>query len=278
MIRLIKDTPASPIGSILDVQRRANEEELRQIPVIQLGRSPFQPRRTVERDESFEVLVDSVKSHGVLHPVVVRELADGSLELLAGERRLEAAKACGHPTIPARVLSNVSDVAAQGIALTENCTRANLSTWEQAQTLGALKALCASEGLDTDVRSLARLVGVSKSLAADLIMVAERLDERVLAAVEQNSAPLELERLTKATLVQAARRDDPQARVHALTRALTGKEATVVGAPYVLRGKVTSSLTLRISRPVASLTPEEATSLLEELRPVVTALESAKRR
>lgn len=278
MSKLLKPQPTTPDISILDVQQRASAGELRRVPVGQLGRSQFQPRRTVERDESFEVLVDSVKEYGVFHPIVVRELGDGRLELLAGERRLEAAKACGHSTIPARILTNVSDVAAQGIALTENCTRANLSPWEQAKTLRALKELCAKERLDTDVRSLARLVGISKSLAADLITVAERLDARVLTAVEQSGAPLVLERLTKATLVQAARRDDPQARVHALTRALSDKETTVVSAPFVLRGKVTSSLTLRIARPVAALTPEEATSLLEELRPVVAALESAKRK
>jgi hypothetical protein len=78
--------------------------------------------------------------------------------------------------------------------------------------------------------------------------------------------------------VQAARRDDPQARVHALTRALSDNAVPVVSAPYVIRGKVTSSLTVRIARPVASLSPEEATSLLEELRPVVAALEAAKRK
>jgi ParB family chromosome partitioning protein len=181
---------AEPAESILDVQRRAHAGELRHVPVDQLGRSPFQPRVSVKRDDAFDSLVKSVAKVGVVQPVIVRELVDGIFELIAGERRLEAAKACGLATIPARVLTITKDVTAQAIALAENCARADLSTWEQAQTLGALKSLCASEKLDTNVRSLARMVGISKSLAADLIMVAERLDARVRAAVEQSGAPL----------------------------------------------------------------------------------------
>lgn len=277
MSSLIKTSPAGPPVSILEVQRRAREGELRHVPVGQLARSPFQPRRVVEHDDAFGALVESVQSYGILHPVVVRTLTDGRFELLAGERRLEAAKACGHETIPARVVTAVDDWTAQGIALTENCSRANLSTWEQAQTLGALKALCAVKGRDVDVRALSRLVGLSKSLVAELVLVAERLDARVLAAVKEHGVKLDLERLTKSTLMQAAKREDPQARVRALTRALTDKEEVVLSSPYVLRGSITKSLSLRIARPVASLSRDEATSLLEELRPLIAALESARR-
>ena len=275
---LLKAQPVAPAGSILDIQRRVPAAELRNLPLDQLSRSPYQPRQTVTRDEAFAVLVDSVKSLGVLQPVVVRKLAGGGYELLAGERRLEASKECGHLTIPARVLANMSDSVAQAIALTENCARADLSSWEQAKTLVELKKLCAKEKLDVDARSLARLVGISKSLAADLISVAERLDASVLTAVEQSGTPLELERLTKAALVRAARSDNPQARVHALIRALKNKGETVVSAPYVLRGNITASLSLRIAGPVASLSPEVATGLLEKLRPVMAALETVSRK
>ncbi|WP_396216530.1 ParB/RepB/Spo0J family partition protein [Gemmatimonas sp.] len=138
MTPLIKAPPAAPTTSIVDVYRRAEAGELRDVPVNELSRSPFQPRISVKQDDAFDALKESVSELGVLQPLIVRKLADGKFELIAGERRLEAAKACGHDKIPARVLTNVRDVTAQAIALTENCARANLSAWEQAQTLAAL--------------------------------------------------------------------------------------------------------------------------------------------
>lgn len=273
---LLKAQPVAPAGSILDIQRRVPAAALRYLPVDQLSRSQFQPRITVKKDDAFDALVESVSAHGVVQPVVVRELTNGKLELIAGERRLEAAKACGHATIPARILTNVEDVTAQGIALAENCARANLSAWEQAQTLSALKALCASHNKETDTRSLARMVGLSKSLVADLLVVAERLDSRVLAGAARNGSPPELDKLSKAALMQVAKLESVQARADALARALNDKEETVVSAPFVLRGNPAKTLTLRVNSPIAKLTAEQATSLLEALHPLISALESAK--
>lgn len=273
---LIKVQPPASADASVKIHRHVDTTELRNVEVNKISRSPFQPRLSVKRDDSFDSLVESVAEYGVLQPVVVRRLADGTMELIAGERRLEAAKACGHSKIPAQVLTSAEDVKAQGIALTENCARANLSAWEQAQTLFALKALCESENAKSDIRSLARKTGISKSLVGQLLEVAERLDSRVLASVTRNGSPPQLDTLSKATLMQIAKLESVQARANALARALNGREETVVSAPFVLRGNPAKSLTLRVNSPVANLTAEQATSLLEALHPLISALESVK--
>lgn len=274
---LIKAPAETGSGSLVTIQQLAARGELRHVRVDELTRSMFQPRHAIVQDEAFETLVASIGEHGVLQPVVVRELPTGQLELLAGERRLEASKACGKTTIPARVLTGIEDCKAQSIALTENLARADLSAWEQARTIATLKALRVRQMLDGDVRALGRAAGLGKSLVADLLVIAERIDERVLDAVRENGAPLALEHLSKAKLLKVANLDDPKARAFALTGLLSEKPEAVVSAPFVVRGSVDRSFSMRIARPVASLSADDASVLLGTLRPLIEALEAAQR-
>ena len=97
-----------------------------------------QPRKTFDR-EALEALADSIAAHGVLQPIIVRQSAsaDGTYEIIAGERRWRAAKMAGLSEIPAVVLDGDELKAAQ-IALIENIQREDLNPVEEAMGYGAL--------------------------------------------------------------------------------------------------------------------------------------------
>ncbi len=108
-------------------------ESLR-LPLEALLPSP-QPRR---RFAGLEALAESIRTHGVLEPLLVRPLGDGRYAIIAGERRYRAAKMAGLQEVPAVVLE-VDEAAAQQIALIENLQREDLNPYEE--TLGVLALL-----------------------------------------------------------------------------------------------------------------------------------------
>lgn len=103
--------------------------ELRNIPVASITRNPFQPRKDFNSDELNE-LSDSIREHGVLQPLLVREL-DGAFQLIAGERRWLASQRAGLTQVPCRVV-DVIDQTAFEYALEENLKRKDLSDIEKA--------------------------------------------------------------------------------------------------------------------------------------------------
>jgi len=104
--------------------------ELRNIPTSQLTRNPFQPRKQFD-PESIGELASSLKEHGVLQPILVREIS-GGFQIIAGERRWQAAQKAGLTTIPCRVV-DVIDKTACEFALEENLKRKDLNDLEKAQ-------------------------------------------------------------------------------------------------------------------------------------------------
>ncbi|MFM8351526.1 MAG: ParB/RepB/Spo0J family partition protein, partial [Actinomycetales bacterium] len=103
---------------------------LRDIPVGSIEPNPHQPR--VHFDESaLSELTDSVRAIGVLQPVLVRPVADGKFQLIAGERRWRAATRAGLPTIPA-VVRPTEDIGSVEQALVENLHRQDLTPLEEA--------------------------------------------------------------------------------------------------------------------------------------------------
>jgi len=106
------------------------QAELRSIPVNSLSRNPFQPRKQFD-PESIGELAASLKEHGVLQPILVREL-EGGFQIIAGERRWQAAQKAGLVTIPCRVV-DVIDKTACEFALEENLKRKDLNDLEKAQ-------------------------------------------------------------------------------------------------------------------------------------------------
>lgn len=112
------------------------QEEVQQLPVTRIIANRYQPRRQFAESDLAE-LAESVKQNGLLQPVLVRRTGDGMYELIAGERRLRAAKMAGFETIPA-IVRNSSDPQAMELALVENLQRKDLNPMEAARAFHRL--------------------------------------------------------------------------------------------------------------------------------------------
>ena len=108
----------------------------REIALDQIDRNPFQTRTHVDEAQLAE-LAASIKANGVVQPILVRPLAGGRFQLIAGERRWRASQLAGKPTIPA-ILRQVSDEQAMEITIVENLQRADLNAMEQARAFERL--------------------------------------------------------------------------------------------------------------------------------------------
>lgn len=133
-----------------------SSDGLREIDVSCLLRGKFQPRAEIEQDSVAE-LAESIKSQGIIQPIAVRPTGNGLYEILAGERRLQAAKLAGLSQVPC-IVRNVPDKDAMLIALIENIQRENLNPMEEAQGLERLKS-----NLGCTDEELAKTLGKSRS-------------------------------------------------------------------------------------------------------------------
>ena len=107
-----------------------------EILLEQIDRNPFQTRSQMNEEQLAE-LAASITANGVVQPVLVRPLASGRFQLIAGERRLRASQLAGKKTIPA-ILRQVSDEQAMEITIVENLQRADLNPMEQARAFERL--------------------------------------------------------------------------------------------------------------------------------------------
>src|SRR6516225_1165127 len=108
----------------------------REIPIEEIDRNPFQTRMHMDEGELAE-LAASITANGVVQPILVRPLASGRFQLIAGERRWRASQKAGKTTIPA-ILRQVSDEQAMEITIVENLQRADLNAMEQARAFERL--------------------------------------------------------------------------------------------------------------------------------------------
>jgi ParB family chromosome partitioning protein len=147
-----------------------------------VGPNPKQPRTNFDED-AIASLAASIREVGILQPIVVRRSGDGRYELIAGERRLRAAKAAGLATVPV-VLRDAGDEDLLREALIENIHREDLNPIEQAE---AFRALLGDLGLKQE--ELADRVGVSRSHIANTIrLLGLPLDVQQLLADDRVSA------------------------------------------------------------------------------------------
>lgn len=130
------------------------------VPLEQIQISPYQPRKRFGQAE-LEELAASIREHGVLQPLVVRPIAAGQYELIAGERRLRASKLAGLPTVPA-IVKDLDDHQAAVITLIENLQREDLHFLEVAEGYQML-----IEQFNLTQEELARQVGKSQSAIAN---------------------------------------------------------------------------------------------------------------
>ncbi len=147
------------------------------LPVSQITKSPYQPRQTFEED-ALEELSLSIRTHGVLQPLLVRKKGDG-YELVAGERRLRAAGVAGLTEVPA-ILIDASDSDAMQIALIENLQREDLNIVEEAQ---GYRALADTFGLTQE--QVAERVGKSRAGVANALRLLD-LPDPVLELLRDN--------------------------------------------------------------------------------------------
>jgi len=130
-----------------------------------------QPRKTFDR-EALELLADSIAAYGVLQPIIVREnlSAEGTYEIIAGERRWRAAKMAGLSEIPAVIFTG-DDLKAAQVALIENIQREDLNPVEEAMGYGAL---IDKFGLTQD--QVAKQVGKSRPTVTNMLRLLDLPD------------------------------------------------------------------------------------------------------
>ena len=136
------------------------------LPLDALKPGKYQPRTRMDQ-ASLAELAESIKSQGVIQPVLVRKLADGSYEIIAGERRTRAARLAGLNEVPV-VLREVEDHAAAAMALIENIQREDLNPLEEAQALQRL-----IDEFDLTHAQAAEAVGRSRAAVSNLLRLLE---------------------------------------------------------------------------------------------------------
>jgi ParB family transcriptional regulator, chromosome partitioning protein len=153
------------------------EEGLRNIPPDLIQPNPRQPRQDFD-DARLAELAESIRARGVLQPIVVRPLAGGGFELVAGERRLRAAKIAELETIPALV-RDTEDWERLELALAENMARQDLNAVEAARACATLV-----DDLGLTKEEVGRRVGRSRVAISNLIRLLD-LPEEALELIER---------------------------------------------------------------------------------------------
>ena len=133
------------------------------VPLTQIIPNRNQPRQEFN-PEQMEELTASIKENGILQPLTVRELEGGNFELIAGERRLRAAKDAGLETVPVYILSVDADVEMMEFALVENIQRVDLKPLEKAEGYAIL-----SGKYDLSQDDIAKRVGKSRPAIANAL-------------------------------------------------------------------------------------------------------------
>jgi ParB family chromosome partitioning protein len=251
----VTDAPAAPAAA---------DGEPHALKLAQLQPGKYQPRTRMDEGSLYE-LAESIKSQGVMQPILVRPLAaSGRYEIIAGERRVRAAKLAGLDEVPVLVKA-VPDEAAAVMALIENIQREDLNPIEEAQGLKRLVdefALTHEQAAQAVGRSrsaasnLLRLLNLTQPvqqmlLAGDLEMGHARallaLDaaQQILTANEVSAKKLSVrdtEKLVTRTL------GDNSARTPSPARAKADKPRDIVRLEEALADKLTATVEIRVLR------------------------------
>ena len=268
-------------------------EDLRLVPVDLISPNPKQPRRHFD-DAALEALAGSLRERGVLQPVLLRPVAGGTYEIVAGERRWRAAQIAGLDTIPALVRER-DDAAALEAALIENMAREDLNPVEEARACAALveelgltretvglrvgrsrvavSNLLRLLDLPDDVLALLERGELSEGHGRALLLATDHADRRRLArsaAAEGWSVRVLETRAREANEPRPARAARASSAMHPDQEAAAGQIADALGAALGTEVKVRPSGTgYRVE--IAFDDPEEALALARRLRPRAVA-------
>ncbi len=217
-----------------------NEGELRSLAIGMIQPGKFQPRHAFD-PEKIEELAASIKSQGLIQPVVVRAIGAGRFELIAGERRWRAAQQAGLDEIPALV-KVVPDQAVVAMALIENIQREDLSPLEEAQALSRL-----IEEFGLTHQQTADAVGRSRAAVSNLLRLLD-LPAAIKRLLDERKLDMGHARAL-ATL--------PEARAVALAREAADKEWSVRELEEAVR-RLSTGIGGKAAKPAAARDPNIA--------------------
>jgi ParB family chromosome partitioning protein len=155
----------------------AGTSDLAHVPIDQIHPNPRQPRKRFEH-EATAGLAESIRTQGIIQPVVLRPRAAGGYELIAGERRWRAARETNLETLPA-LIRDAADRDALLLGLVENVAREELSPIEEARAYALL-----TDEFELSLGEIAERVGASKPAVSNRLRLLELPDD-VLAMVER---------------------------------------------------------------------------------------------
>lgn len=250
-----------------DVEAAGNEDGLRMLRVEQLQSGKYQPRSLMD-EAALKTLADSIKSQGIMQPILVREIAPEKYEIIAGERRWRASQMAGLENVPV-LIREIEDESALQMALIENIQREDLNPIEEALGIRRLinefsmtheKAADAVGRSRVAVSNLLRLLNLTDAVqqmvmqskldmgharaligldAAQQIMLANRIVQQDLSVRETEGLVKKLAQETKPNRQKTAINHD----VLALQNTLSEK----LGANVNIEAKANGAGTLKIN-------------------------------
>ena len=250
-----------------DLEDARNTESQQTLAVAQLQPGKYQPRSYMD-DAALQTLADSIKTQGIMQPILVREVSPDKFEIIAGERRWRASQMAGLTHVPVLV-REIADESALAMALIENIQRENLNPLEEAQGIKRLidefemtheKAAEAVGRSRVAVSNLLRLLSLSLPVqdllmhnkldmgharaligldAAHQIMLANR-------AIQQQLSVREVENLVKKVGVES-KSNLQKISVNRDVLALQNILSEKIGAVVSISGKANGAGTLKIN-------------------------------
>lgn len=280
-------SPRSGLGKGLDAliptgqKTTGGEGGLTQVPVDAIQRNPRQPREKFDIDE-LENLAASVREHGVIQPLIVSPGKNGVYTLIAGERRLQAARKAGLKTVPV-VIRHATDQQLLELALIENVQRADLNAIEEAEAYQHLakEFKLSHETIATRVgKSRVAVTNTLRLLDASAAVKQALVDGRITEGHARALLALGTAKAQETLLNQIVNLDLSVRQTEALARKYTGQKpaykkrsslsADVTDVERRLRSSLGTKVSLKHGKKGGTVTiyyysDEELDSLLEKL-------------
>ncbi|MCK5243657.1 MAG: ParB/RepB/Spo0J family partition protein [Desulfobacterales bacterium] len=233
---------SSPHPAVLD---NYEEGDFYNVPIHEIKANPDQPRQYFD-EESLTELAESIRQRGVLQPVIVRIDEDRSVYLVAGERRLRAAREAGLEQIPA-ILTKGNPAE---IALIENLQRENLKPVEEAEAFARML-----DHYDYTQERLALVIGKAKSSVSETLSL-NKLPEEIKEEVRR----VEPQKYPKRLLIEIARQKTPKDMVRLFDQAKQGNLKSDQVKEIVRKPRT------RTTRTPAAMISEKANQLCYSLK------------
>ena len=231
------------LDALLGSNKEVNQKTVKEVSIENISAGRFQPRSNFDEGKLLE-LTDSIKNHGVISPILVREMGLNKYEVIAGERRLRASKKAGLTTIPC-LIDQKKDQDALESALIENLQREDLNAVEEARGYDRLKR---EFGLTQD--EVASSTGKARSTIANSIRLLN-LSPKVLDMLSTG----QIEKGHAKLLVAMSAEDAERAANNIIKNKLSVKELSGLS-----RSKKTSSKNIKKTKDTDLLNVEEEMS------------------